>query len=104
MPKSWNETADGKHVGESELANKIGIQGDTVKTAAEVQASSGYKQPGYEEAPDELKHMYDILGTGDTGKGISFEGLEESFGQTWTLKWTKTETWLEITGKRFDPE
>ena len=53
---------------------------DMVQSLA-AETNNGHKQPGYEDAPDELKRMYDILGEGDSGKGISFEGLEESFGR-----------------------
>ncbi|MEA4854621.1 MAG: hypothetical protein VB082_10180 [Christensenella sp.] len=51
---------------------------------SDMQASSvtaKQQNAGYEQAPEELKRMYDILGEGDTGKGISFEGIQKSFGR-----------------------
>lgn len=41
----------------------------------------GQTKQGYEEAPTELKQMYDILGDGDTGSGISFDNVEKTFGK-----------------------
>lgn len=39
------------------------------------------EKQGYAEAPTELKQMYDILGDGDTGSGVSFENIEKSAGK-----------------------
>lgn len=33
------------------------------------------KSEAYDQAPDELKRVYDVLGEGDTSSGISFEGI-----------------------------
>lgn len=38
------------------------------------------KSKAYDQAPDELKRVYDVLGEGDTSSGISFEGIQKSFG------------------------
>ncbi|BDF57909.1 hypothetical protein CE91St36_07260 [Christensenellaceae bacterium] len=43
--------------------------------------AQGQPKRGYGAAPTELKQMYDILGDGDTGSGISFDNIEKSFGK-----------------------
>lgn len=45
------------------------------------QKAQGEKQPGYDDAPKELQRLYDLLGTGNTQNGISFEELQKSYGR-----------------------